>query len=283
MRPSPRGLLGQRLFWTMKEDGECVAIWENEKVATKEKVVQISSRNLIDAKSDIVNRVQSSEDYPKVLRLLEQDPQFVIYVESCQKGRSVTGVKTYDRGYLFIFDIYDRRAERFLPYVNVHQHAFHHKIPVVKLFAETRHRSMKDLLKFKNHVLKHCRAVGEEGMVVKAYKIPEAWRKWEAFKHGLLQAKVKIDVPEPIQRKISKGEPILPPMPENEIFGVIDKVFQDLGKDEFMKTSVAMPMIARYVGEERKRELYSKPVVKLFGLYKEFIERMIIEVSDKKA
>jgi len=218
-----------------------------------------------------------------VLKLLEQHPQFVIYVESCQKGRSVTGVKTYDRGYLFIFDIYDRRAERFLPYVNVHQHAFHHKIPVVKLFAETRHRSMKDLLKFKNHVLKHCRAVGEEGMVVKAYKIPEAWRKWEAFKHGLLQAKVKIDVPEPIQRKISKGEPILPPMPENEIFGVIDKVFQDLGKDEFMKTPVAMPMIARYVGEERKRELYSKPVVKLFGLYKEFIERMIIEVSDKKA
>jgi len=196
MRPTPRILLGKRLQWTLKEDGECVAIWENENVYNKEKFVQISSRNLLDAKADIVSRVQGSEDYPKVLKLLEEHPQFVLYVEECPKGRSVTGIKTYDRAYLFLFDIYDRSAEQFLPYVAVHQHAFHHKIPVVRLYAETRHRSMKDLLKFKNHVLEHCQAIGEEGMVIKTLD----------KKFGYVQAKVKLDVPEPKLRKISRGE-----------------------------------------------------------------------------
>lgn len=265
VRPTPRILLGKRLHWTMKEDGECVSVWENQNVYNKKKFIQISSRNLLEAKSDIVSRTQGSEDYPKVLNLLEQHPQFICYVEECQKGRCVTGVKTYDRAYLFLFDIYDRSAKRFLPYVAVHQHGFHHKIPVVKLYAETRHRSMKDLLKFKNHVLEHCHAVKEEGMVIKT---------WDKIL-GYVQAKVKIDVPEPKRRKISRGEPILPPIPDNEIFGAISKVLQDIGNVEFMKVEVAMPMIAKYVGEECQKHLYSKPQKKLFQLYQEFMERML--------
>lgn len=167
LRPTPRLLLGKRLFWTHKEDGECVTIWINEKIATGEKFVQISSRNQIDAQSDIVERVKSSEDYPKVLGLLEENPEFVCYVEECPEGLSVTRVKKYDRTYLFLFDIYDRSAEKFLPYVIVHQHAFHYKIPVVELYAETRFTSMKQLLKFRQEVLEHAKKMGLEGFVIK--------------------------------------------------------------------------------------------------------------------
>jgi len=88
----------------MKEDGECVAIWLKEMkkaelnrdyIIIDEKAfkVKISSKNLEDALPDIVHRVRSSEDYPKILELLEHHPQFVCYVEECPKGRSVTGVK----------------------------------------------------------------------------------------------------------------------------------------------------------------------------------------------
>lgn len=276
MRPTLRILLGQRLFWTEKKDGECVAIWENIRVYKKEKFVQISSRNLIDAKSDIVSRVQASEDYPKVLKLLEENPQFVIYVELCKKGRSVTGIELYDRNYLYVFDIFDKSSGKFLPYVNVHQHCFHHKIPVVALWAETRHRSVKDLLKWKNYALRHCEAVKLEGMVIKAYKIPKSVSEYyKEFKKGLIQAKVKLDIPEPTVRKIGRGEPILPPIPDNEIFGAIDKAWQDLGTDDFNDISKAMPLIAQYVGKECKRHLYSKPKTKLFHLYQEYLERMI--------
>lgn len=276
MKPTLRILLGQKLFWTEKKDGECVAIWENKNIYTKEKFVQISSRKLTEAKSDIVSRVQSSEDYSKVLKLLEQHPQFVIYVELCKKGRSVTGIEVYDRTYLYMFDIYDKSSGKFLPYICVHQHAFHHKIPVVKLWAETRHRSVKDLLKWKNHALEHCEAVKLEGMVIKAYKIPKNISSYyKEFRKGLIQAKVKLDVPEPARRRIQKGQVILPPIPDNEIFGAIDKAWQELGTEDFRDVSKAMPLIAQYVGEECRKHLFSSPRKKLFQYYREYIERMI--------
>jgi len=263
MRPTPRILLGRRLFWTEKKDGECVTIWLRE----KDNKVCIASRNQEDANQDIKHRVTTSEDYPKVLKLLEQHPQFVCYVEECKKGRSITGAEEYDRTYLFLFDIYDKKAEYFLNYVAVHQHAYHHKIPIVGLFAETRHRSMKDLLKFRNHALKHCEAVGLEGMVIK----PRNYIK----DYGYIQAKVKLDVPEPKQKKISKGQPIYPPIPENEILGAVNKAHQELGDKKFKEIRLAMPLIAQYVGEECKKHFYSSPKGKLIIYYREYLERMV--------
>lgn len=282
LRPTPRLLLGKRLFWTHKEDGECIAIWLEEipwkkkldiKQFTGEKgadnwligdnvyALHISSKGRIDAKSDIVKRVESSEDYPKVLELLHENPQFVCYVEECQKGLSITRVKKYDRIYLFLFDIYDKSAEKFLPYVLVHQHAFHHKIPVVELYAETRFTSMKQLLKFRVEVLKYCKENNLEGMVVKTFD--------KTF--GYVQAKVKIDTPKPKKRKIKKGPPKLPPIPEGEIFGAINHAHQELGNEDFKDVRKAMPLVAIKVGEECKKHFYSKPTGKLFHYYKEYL------------
>lgn len=254
-----------------------MAIWlkDYHNYPQSEKETIISSRKQLKAASDLTALVKRTEEYPKVLKLLEENPQFVIYIEACKKGRSITGIKVYERDILFIFDIYDRSAEKFLPYINVHQHAYHHDIPVVKLYAETRHRSMKDLLKFKNHVLGYCEGVKQEGMVIKAYKVPERFKEWGDFKGGLIQAKVKLDIPEPTKRKIAKGDPIYPPIPENEILGCIDKVWQDIGTEKFMDTSVAMPLIAKEVKEACKQHLFSKPKVKLFSMYEEYKERLI--------
>lgn len=277
MKPTLRILLGQKLYWTEKRDGSNMAIWlrQNEYVKTKIEV-QISSRNQESAAEDLVNLVKQCEEYPKILKLLEGNPEFVAYVEACREGRSVTGIEIYEKDFLVVFDIYNKALKKFLPYVLVHQHCFHYNIPVVKLWAETRHRTVKDLLKWKNHALEHCKAVGLEGMVIKAYKIPEkVGAYYREYAKGLMQAKVKLDVPEPKKRKISKGEPILPPIPDNEILGAIDKVLQDIGKEKFMDTRIAMPLIAQYVSEECRKHLYSQPKRKLFQLYQEFMERMI--------
>jgi len=267
MRPTPRVLLGRILFWTEKKDGECVAIWD------KAGKVQISSKNQEQANSDIVNKVQRSEDYPKVLRLLKENPQYVLYVEECVKGRSVTGAEEYDRDYLFLFDIYDRDAEKYLNYTAVHQHAYHHEISVVKLYARTRHRSMKDLLKFANHVLLYCKEVHLEGMVIKPQKpYIKSLTGWDL---GYVQAKVKLDVPKVKKVKIAKGEAIYPPIPENEILGAINKAHQDLGDEGIKNVSKAMPLIAQYVGEECKKHYYSKSPKTLFFYYKEYLSRIL--------
>jgi len=270
MKPNPRILLGQRLYWTEKKDGSCIAIWLNKK-----KKVIVSSRNQENASADLQFLVRNSEDFSKIVELLNENPQFVIYVEACRKGRSITGIEFYERNTLFLFDIFDREKKKFLTYVNVHQYAFHYKIPVVKLYAETKHRSMKDLLKFKNHVLEYCESMKIEGMVIKAYKIPEQFKDWHELDGGLLQAKVKLDIPEPTVRKIAKGEAILPPIPDTEIFGAIDKVWQELGNKKFKDVKIAMPKIAEAVKEECKKHLYSSSSKKLFSFYNEYLERMM--------
>lgn len=268
MRPTPRVLLGRILFWTEKKDGECVALFVNES-----NHIQIGSRNQAKAQSDIINKVSviCKEDYDKCVMLLREYPQFVLYVEECMKGRSVTGAELYKEPHLFLFDIYDRGAEKYLNYTAVHQHAYHHEIPVVKLYAKTRHRSMKDLLKFANHVLEYCKAVGLEGMVIKPQKpYIKSLIGWDL---GYVQAKVKLDTPKEKERKIVKGEVILPPIPENEILGAINKAHQDLGDEAMKDVSKAMPLIAQYVGEECKKHYYSKPANKLFIYYKEYLRQ----------
>lgn len=258
MRPSPRILLGKHLLWTIKEDGENVTIW----LKGKKNSPAISSRNLEKASQDITDRVKKTNEYKEILKLLKENPNWRIVTESCKKGRSVTGIKTYDRNQLFVIDIFDTSTNKYLPYVLVHQHCFHHKIQVVKLYAETRHRTMKDLLKFKNHVLEHCDAVKEEGMVIKTFG-----------KDGeLLQAKVKLDVPVPVVRKIAKGEPILPSMPDNEVWGAISKVEADYGLTKNPKDD--MPKIAAAIENECKKHLYSKPKRNYFSYYQEYLERM---------
>jgi hypothetical protein len=274
MKPSPRILLGQKLFWTYKRDGSCIALWLDKKSK-----IRISSRNLETASIDLQTLVKKCEDYPKIIELLKENPQFIIYVEACRKGRSVTGIENYERNILYVFDIYDKNSAKFLPYVNVHQHAYHHNIPCVKLFAETRHRSMKDLLKFKNHVLEYCDAVKIEGMVIKAYKVPERFAEWDEFNGGLIQAKVKLDVPEPEKRKIARGEAIYPPMPDNEVYGAISKVEADSGLTGQSKDD--MPKIAQYVSEACKQHLFANPKKKLYQYYQDYLERMVKKHANK--
>jgi hypothetical protein len=268
MRPSPRVLLGRRLFWTEKEDGSCMALyWTTKKrfIRRSKIELQISSHNQFEAAQDLRNLVLRTEDCHKIIKLLEDNPQYVVYCEACKKGRSVTGVKVYDRDTLYVFDIYDRAAEQFLNYTAVYQHCYHYSIPCVKLYAETRHRTMKDLLKFKNHVLEYCESMRIEGMVAKIDPEPKTY----------YQAKVKLDVPEPVLRKISKGNAILPPIPEPEIMGAIDHVYQELGTEKFKDVKLAMPLIAKEVSEECRKHLFSSAKGKLYDFYQKYLERLV--------
>ena len=259
LHPTPRILLGKRLSWTEKRDGSCLAIWKSEESFF------VGSRNQEQASEDLVSLAHRTEEFAKVLLMLEDNPDFVIYVEACRKGRSVTGAELYEKDFLICFDIYDKQQESFLTYTNTYQMCFHRQMPVVKLWAETRHTSMKDLMKHKNYALKYCDTMKLEGMVIKAH----------SQKFGYIQAKVKLDIPQPIIRKISKGEPILPSIPEADILGAIDKVWQELGTDEIRNIKITMPKIAIEVGKECKKHLYSKAKGSLFKYYQQYLERLV--------
>jgi hypothetical protein len=149
----------------------------------------------------------------------------------------------------------------------MYQQCYHYGIQTVKLYAETRHRTIKDLLKFKNHVLEYCDSQcegkeKEEGMVCTTFD----------DEGQLLKAKVKLDIPEPKVRKIREGQVILPQIPESEIMGAISKVEADFGLTGQPKDD--MPRIAAEVSKACKEHLYSSRG-NLFQYYKIYLERMI--------
>jgi hypothetical protein len=263
-----RSLLGLRLQWTIKEDGENVTIWKRTKQYCKKKQeIVISSHNQEIAAKDITARViiGCKEDYEKILALIEANPTFRVVAEECLKGGSVTGIKQYDKPILFVVDIYDTSIKNFLPYTQVYQYCYHYNIPVVQLYATTRHRTIKDLIKFSNQVLGYCNCICEgkqkdEGMVLKTFN-----------KDGeYIMAKVKLDIPKPIVERVREGPPKLPQIPESEIMGAISHVEADFGLDGTPQHD--MPLIAKSVSEECKKHLYSSRG-NLFTYYQKYMER----------
>lgn len=254
-----RMLLGKQLYWTIKEDGENMCIWKKKRQYRMGYDVVISSHNQEIAAQDLQVRVKMSPEYATILRMIKDNPTFRVYVEECKKGLSVTRIKKYPQATLIVFDIFDTAILNFLPYTLVYQHCYHYGIPVVRLHGITRHKSMKDLLKYKNHVLKVCEAIKEEGMVAKTFD-----------KDGeYIMAKVKLDTPEPKERVIHEGQVQLPQIPENEILGAISKVEADHGLDGTAKHD--MPLVAKYVAEECNKHLYSSRP-NLFKFYQEYME-----------
>lgn len=276
-----RSLLGKRLQWTIKEDGENVSIWLRAKKYAKNSSslytgmvslpkgfeIVVSSHNQENALGDIVGRVQRTKEFSNIIKLIVDNPTYRITVEECRKGLSITRIKEYPRSMLYVIDIFDVAIENFLPYTLVYQTCFHYGIPVVKLYAETRHRTMKDLLKFKNHVLEYCECMKEEGMVLRTFDDIGDYKNENGGNY--LQAKVKLDTPEPLVRKVQEGQPVYPQIPESEIMGAISHVEADFGLDG--TPSHDMPLIAKAVSEECRKHLYAGRG-NLFGFYQEYME-----------
>lgn len=288
MKPTKRVLLGQRLFWTYKKDGSNVgiqfkAIPEGEKINSDKGLiisergayeVQIQSRNQEVAASDIQALVKRTEEFPKIIQLLHDNPEFICYVEACREGTSVTRIEHYERDQLFLFDIFSKKSGKYLPYVLVHQMAYHFAIPIVPLWGETRHVTEDSLEETVEQALHFCKENHLEGMVIKAYEIPEKIAGYyKEYGEGLIMAKVKQDIPKrPKMVHKEGGAPQYPPCPDSEVWGAIAKVEADHGITG--DAGHDMPLIAQYVGLECTKHLYSSPVRKLFSYWQDYLADM---------
>jgi hypothetical protein len=260
-----RSLLGKRLTWTIKEDGQNVTIWmRTKKYCKKKQEIVISSHNQEISASDITINVRKCPQYETVLKLLKDFPMYRIVSEFCAKGASITGIKTYVEDKLIIIDIYNTAERKYLPYTQVYQTCYHYGLPVVTLFAVTRHRTLKDLDKWAHYVLEYCDVVKEygkdEGMVLKTFDEDGEY----------IMAKVKLDIPLPIKRRrIDDYPPTLPHIPICDIMGAISHVEADFGLDG--TPAHDMPLIAKAVSEECRKHFYSGRG-NLFMYYKKYME-----------
>ena len=271
-------LLRKNLVWTLKEDGSNISIWMD-----KDRHPKISSRNLETASADLVALVKQTSEYDKVVIFVSGYPNLHLFVEACRKGRSITGAKEYAKPTLFLFDIFNTKTNKFIPFKTLQILGHKHGIPTVEVYKETKHSSLKDILKFRNHALEHCKVINMEGMVVKTNPNRVVHPKYNPDHlppvKAYVQAKTKIDIPLVTVKKIARGEPVYPHIPENEVMGAIDKVWVDIGTDKFKDKRVAMPLVARAVSTECKKHSYSLPPKKLFHYYQAYILRHLTETE----
>ena len=111
-------------------------------------------------------------------------------------------------------------------------------------------------------MIKKCELEKREGVVLKAFDSDSKE----------IYCKEKIDTVREIHVEHKEDKPTLPPLPNSELFGAINKALVDLGTEKFRDRSIAMPLIAKYVKEEQLKHLYGPPSKSLYKAYCEYLE-----------
>lgn len=260
LRNSGRELIGKELFITVKRDGENCCIYRNPNTS----MVHIGSHHQAIADDNIRLVVKATEEYPKILEILEENENYLIYVEHMRKGRGPTRIEMVKKqGFLVLIDIYDLKQERYMNYNWVYQQAHKHKIPIVKLLDIVQPQSIEDLRNIRDKWLEWCKIHHREGVVLKDYH-----SKYQAF------AKEKINLPKK-KLKVKDNRPQLPEMPEEKIKSGVEQ-----GMAEILRKIIdpknpkeAMPIIARYVSTEAREHNYASPK-NIYKYYLEYLKNM---------
>ena len=264
LRPSPQIMLGEELYWTEKRDGSQM------RIALVNGVVKIATHHQEGASEQFQDYFKQTEQANSVMELLRDTNGYcvnptanfnigaVVFGELLSKGKSPARFEHHDKYEFVIFDIWSAKDNRFLSYNGVYSYAYHYGIPVVECWAISRHITLDDLYAYRDTMLVLAKERGREGVVLKSY-------------HSQIFAKEKLDTPVIHKVDIDDGQVRLPALPESEVLGAIAKVQADLG-EAFLDKKIAMPLIAKYIGEEMVKHLCGKPIHSLFSYYQQYLE-----------
>jgi len=266
MKPNPEILLGEEIFWQEKRDGSNIGVYLDDKGD-----IQLRSRNLPKASNDFYEAFERTGVKESVKELIEYNKEtyreeFIVFGELLMKGKSPTKTEFHEKDEFIVFDIYSTKTNNFIPYILTYQHCYQNNLPIVELYGISKHRTLESLLEFRDEMLEEAKERGREGVVGKTYRKNEKYRYF----------KERLDLPkiEKKPRMIEEGKIILPPLPESEILGALDKVLVDIGFERFKDVKEAMPLFARYVSDECKKH-NCECRDKLYPYYKRRLEEMI--------
>lgn len=261
--PGPGMILGEELLWQPKWDGSNVRFYLDN-----EQNLCMGSRNMALASEDMLSAAASIPHLLDNVKDLLEDAknwgsEYVLFGELCQKGKSPTRLTTYDEAKFIAFDLYTTKMNQFVPYIILHQQCHHSDIDCVDVTVITRHTDLDELYAYRDEMLKNNPEI--EGFVIKTYN--------PNYSNGMLAVKEKHDTVklDKIPKDIKDGIPQLPLLPDSEIFGAIDKVIADIGKDEFKNVKIAMPLVAQYINKEAKKH-FNSPPRNIFNYYQKVLE-----------
>lgn len=245
--PGPQVLLGKDITWTLKEDGSNIGI------ALVDGIPEIRSRNQDRAAKDFYTAIMGCPQWNGIVDILESasewNDEYVLFGELCMKGRSPTRIKIHEETSFLPFDLWSKKANGFFNYTKLYQECYHSNLPCAELMGSCNVVSIESLYDFESVMLQNVKDRNEEGVVGKVYLGSES-----------IYFKSKNDTPRPVKdSKIEYGRVILPPLPESEIYGAIEKARADIGDDAFKDIKMAMPLVAKYVSIEGKHHMCETP------------------------
>ena len=266
MDPNPEILLEHRIYWQEKRDGSNMGVY-----LTKMGDFALRSRNMDRASEDFHNIFLETDEAEKVKQMLIETyyvmmDDWVVFGELLAKGKSPTRTEMHEKHEFVVFDIWSTKIDGFLPYMSVLQYCRHFSLPMVELYGYSEHTTLDSLLTFRDMMLEVAKKNGREGVVGKT------------FENGTMYVYFKEKRDLPNLRRSPKGieteRYLMPPLPESEILGALDKVLVDLGTSDFKNVRKAMPLFAEYVGVECRKHLCHRPKGTLFNFYKTKMEEM---------
>lgn len=260
LAPGPQILLGLEIIWTLKEDGSNIGI------ALVDGVPEIRSRNQSRASKDFYTALMNSPQWEGIVDLLRSAEQwhdeYVLFGELCTKGKSPTRIKVHEETHFLPFDLWSKKEGKFINYTRLYQECHHAHLPSAQLMGICTVSSLESLYAFEEQMLHLCKDQNEEGVVGKVYA-DTPFNSGDHFgpHRGIIYFKSKNDTPKltALPRLIERDRIELPPLPESEIFGAIEKARTDLGDEGFRDIRKAMPMIAQYVNAEGKHHCCATP------------------------
>lgn len=260
LKAEGRELLGRDIYITEKRDGSNIGLWIN-----KDEIV-ISSHNLMMADNNLVSMMESVPEYTKIVGFLREEKQnynhnYIAYGELIS-GRGATRIeRTKKKPHWILFDLRDCENNRFLGYNNIHQHAYHWKIPIVRALTLINLNTMEELQNEIHKWLTWCRKHFREGIVGKNYG-------------DQIFFKEKIDLPKLEKIKSESGKIQYPVMDEYTILRALKHAFDVIGEENWKDVKIAMPEVAKQMEVEAGEHFFSVPR----NMYKIYLETSVDKI-----
>lgn len=264
-------LFGFPIYWQNKEDGENTGVYLDDN-----KELQIRTRHTDKLAEDLRERFLALPYAENIRQLLIHLTKFgwdvVIFGEFKVRGKSPKRIELREGNEFVVFDIWlddpDIKGYSYNPpfikwdLLSDLCNAFN--IPLVKLLEISTVNSLEEIIIVRDRLIAQCKDNRWEGVVGKVWT-ENANGKYVNF------VKEKTEIP---KIKVVNEKPQLPDLPESEITGAIEKVLFEIGVKDFSVKEKAMPLIARYIGEECRKHNCQKPGDKTFLLYRERLLRL---------
>lgn len=268
-------MLNTPVIWEPKRDGSNICI------RMKDGFLQIFSRNQLaipDLQTEIKSILKRDGIYDHLLELIGSDGKYWVYGELIRKGKSPAQFEKNPKSELIFFDIWDDEYNRFLPY-HIKKNYFEcYNIPYLPYFKMAVYNKLSEIEDDVNNMIDVSKNYVE---LIQSEKIYEKVNyksdinvncvhdldifpdgsiegfvvKWQ-HNNEQFQFKVKCEHKYPRTKRSSPQTPKIDNRPElelSEVMGSIDKVYNEIPREDFIQRKKAMPLIAKYVSIEASK------------------------------